>query len=454
MSQADSPQAEKKAKSEVIPADILAFQPDGVEIEHQPVPVMARATLYVLAAFFLAIIVWSCVAEVDRIVVTRGRIISAAPDVLVQPMITSIVRQIQVQVGQILKKGQVLVTLDPTFAQADATQLDQRIAILNLRIARMQAEVEGKPFEADLSALPEEGRLQAQIYKGRQEEFTAKILTFETARREQQAVIDESAVQLRERRKQLGIFQEVEGLHRDLYGRGVQSRVEMLQAENQVHAITVEISRLESIIQERRHAFARIEEEKKAFLNNWLREIARQLDETRAERDAIVQQAAKAQRMKELVHLTCPVDAVVLELGDYAAGAVVKEGEPMMRLAPLNATLEAEVEILASDVGYIRVNDVCRIKMDTFPFQRHGTLDGVLRVISEDAFQDRSVPDKPMVFRGRITVTGNGLRQVPDDFRLLPGMTLTAEVKVGTRKVITYFLYPLIKMFDEGMRTP
>lgn len=454
MAQESSPQSGKNGKAPRIPADILAFQPDGVEIEHQPAPLMARITLYVLVTFIMAILVWACIAEVDKIVVTRGKVISTAPDVLVQPMVTSIVRQIHVQVGQVLKKDQILVTLDPTFAQADAIQLDQRIATLNLRIARLRAEIEGHPFTPSASDLPEEARLQERIYLGRQQEFAAKMHTYETAQQEQRAVIDEAAIQLRERRKQCDIFQEVEGLHEDLYSRGVQSRVEMLQAQNQVHSITVEISRLESTIQERRHALARIDEEKKAFFNNWLRETARELDETQTERESLVQQANKAQRMRELVHLTCPMDAVVLEAGDYAPGAVVKEGEPIMRLASLNATLEAEVEISAADIGYIRVNDLCRLKLDTFPFQRHGTLDGVLRVLSEDAFQVQSAPEKPLVYRGRIAVTSNELRQVPSDFRLLPGMTLVGEVKVGTRKVITYFIYPLIKMFDEGMRTP
>lgn len=448
------PSTPGKNGTQPIPADILAFQPDGVEIEQQPVPLIARTTLYVLVLFLLSLLVWSCVAEVDKIVVTRGRIISTAPDVLIQPMITSIVRQLQVQVGQVLRKDDLLVTLDPTFAQADATQVDQRIATLNLRIARLRAEIEGTPFKPRDTDVAEEARLQERIFAGRQQEFTAKMHTYDTARREQQAVMDEAAVQLVQRGKQRDIFQEVEGLHKDLYGRGVQSRVEMLQAQNEVHSILVEISRLESTIQERRHALARIDEEKKAFANNWLRETARELDETQTDRDALIQQSSKAQRMRELVHLTCPMDAVVLELGDFAPGAVVKEGEPIMRLAPLNATLEAEVEISAADVGYIRVNDVCRVKLDTFPFQRHGTLDGYLRVLSEDAFQDQSSPEKPLVYRGRVAITTTDLRQVPADFRLVPGMSLVAEVKVGTRKVITYFLYPLIKMFDEGMRTP
>lgn len=454
MSQHFSRKTTKSGEPAQIPSEILGFQPGGIEIEHQPVPFLARSTLYVSVLLFVSVVLWSCFAEVDKIVVTHGKIISRELDVMVQPMITSIVREIHVQVGQVLHKGDILVTLDPTFAQADETSLDQRISTLNLRIERLHAEIDGKTFTAGHRVPEDEARLQERIFQGRRQEYSARMKAYETAAKEHQAVLEVSARQMAARRKQLGIFEEVQGLHKDLYDRGVQSRLEMLQAENQVHSMSAEIARLQSDIEARRHELAKLDEEKKVFVNTWLHETAKDLDDAVIERDDLVQKASKAQRMHELVHLTCPIDAVVLEVGHYAPGAVAKEGEPIMRLAPLNGNLEAEVEISAADIAYVRVNDTCRIKIDTLPFQRHGTVDGLMRVVSEDAFQLQNNPEKPLVYRGRIAFTSNNLRLLPPDFRFLPGMSLTAEIKVGERKVITYFLYPLIKMFDEGLRTP
>jgi HlyD family secretion protein len=441
-------------ESRKMPADILEFQPGGIEIENRPVPVVARATLYILVAFIVFALTWACIAEVDKIVVAHGKTISTSPDVMVQPMVTSIVRQIHVEVGQVLRKGDKLVTLDPTFAEADATSVDQRIATLKLRQARLRAEIEGRPFTAKEFSHQPEALLQERIFNGRKQEYGARIQAYNQARLEHQAVIELTTLQLAQRRKQMQIFEEVEGLHRDLYDRGVQSKVEKLQAENQVYSMAVEISKLETTIEERRHTLTRQEEEKKIFLNNWLREAARELDEINTELESLIQQASKARRLHELVDLVCSADAVVLDIGDYAPGTIAKEGETIMRLSPLNGTLEAEVEILASDIGYLQVGETCRIKFDTFPFQRHGTADGVLRVLSEDAFQNQARPELPLVYRGRITITDKHLRLVPEEFRFLPGMSLVSEINVGKRKVITYFLYPLIKMFDEGMRTP
>jgi len=138
---------------------------------------------------------------------------------------------------------------------------------------------------------------------------------------------------------------------------------------------------------------------------------------------------------------------------------VIQEAETLITLVPLGTTLEAEVEINASDVGYVAVGDKVRVKLDAFPFQRHGLLEGRLRTVSEDAFVrkpgDPVATDGPAnYYRARVQLTTTQLRNVPEQTRLLPGMGVRGEILVGDRRVITYFLYPLIRAFDESLREP
>ena len=124
-----------------------------------------------------------------------------------------------------------------------------------------------------------------------------------------------------------------------------------------------------------------------------------------------------------------------------------------------------EVDVETRDIGRIRAGDAVRVKLDAFPFQRHDTLPGTVRVISEDAHQrnnreeavvDVSPDEKPAVafYKTRINLLATTLRNVPEGFRLMPGMKVRAEIKVGRRSVISYFLYPIIRAFDESMREP
>ena len=153
------------------------------------------------------------------------------------------------------------------------------------------------------------------------------------------------------------------------------------------------------------------------------------------------QKLANAERRRNLVVLRAPADGVVLELGQRSIGSVAKEAEPLFTLVPRGNKIEAEVDVDSADVVRLRTGDPVRVKFDALPFQRHGTIDGTVRVITENSFQpDKSAaaPAKetdarPAFFRARIALGPLTLQDVPPDFRLIPGMTTSAEIIVGKR---------------------
>jgi len=184
----------------------------------------------------------------------------------------------------------------------------------------------------------------------------------------------------------------------------------------------------------------------------------------RNEREKILEELHKATRMHELVSLRAPEKGIVLKMAERSVGSIIQQAEPFITLVPQSSTLEVEVNVESQDIGRIRTGDIARVKLDAFPFQRHDTLPGKVRVISEDAFQRNNpealldpAPDKePMAafYRTRIALVSSKLRNVPAGFRLMPGMKVRAEIKVGQRSVISYFLYPVIRALDESLREP
>jgi HlyD family secretion protein len=151
-------------------------------------------------------------------------------------------------------------------------------------------------------------------------------------------------------------------------------------------------------------------------------------------------------------------------MAERSVGSILQQAEPFFTLVPFDSVLEADVKVESKDIGRIRTGDSVRVKLDAFPFQRHDTLPGKVRVISENAFQRndpkallQSMPDQEPVeafYRTRVSLLSTQLRNVPDGFRLMPGMKVRAEIKVGTRSVISYFLYPVIRALDESLREP
>jgi HlyD family secretion protein len=134
---------------------------------------------------------------------------------------------------------------------------------------------------------------------------------------------------------------------------------------------------------------------------------------------------------------------------------VLKQGDTLYTLMPLSTPLEAEARILSRDIGFVRVGDECTLKIDAFNSAEHGTAEGKVRWISDDAFtvDDNGQPTEPY-YKVRCGIEETHFINVPPHFRLIPGMTLSADMKVGRRSVAMYLLGGVLRGVGESMREP
>jgi hypothetical protein len=189
---------------------------------------------------------------------------------------------------------------------------------------------------------------------------------------------------------------------------------------------------------------------------NWLPTPAQPRAAARRERDAPLKQFEKAARRNEITVLTAPADAIVLHVAQRSVGSVMKEAEQLYTLVPLVSPLEAEVLVEGLDVGHVKTGSLTRLKLEAWPFQKHGALTGQLRTLSEDTFNrdPKKGGEARPHYKARIDITSTKLRDVPPTFRLTPGMSVTAEINAGERTVLSYFLYPLLRGLDGSIREP
>jgi hemolysin D len=433
------------------------LHPDAVEVDSRMPPRLTRMTLYVLLAFIVIAIAWAALSTVDIIVTAQGRLITTAQSVVVQALETSVVRSLDVRVGQSVHKGDRLVTLDPVFAEADVAQTKQRYESLESEVARLEAELDGKPYRIN----PEhhDSKVQAEIYEKRAGEYQArdKSLRAEVARLEADlAGTKRSLVVLEER---LTGLKKIEKMKSDLQEKKFFSEMGLLEAREkrlEVENAYEELSnRAKQLVEQASKARAELD----VFIKSWRQKTLDDTVRARRERDTLKEQLNKAERRGQLVYLTAPLDSVVLEINKRTVGSVAKEADPILTLVPQGVALEAELQIPAEDIGFVRVNDPVKLKIDAFPFQKHGVIAGRLTVVGGDSV---AVDPSSAAARGttrayypaRVADMNNTLKQVPKDTQLVPGMTLTAEIKVSERSVISYFLYPLTKAFGESIREP
>ncbi len=435
---------------------VTEFQTDAIALEERKLPVSARLTLYLVAAALGCGAYWASVSNIDEIVVAPGRLTTTDPMLVMQPLETSIIRSIAVQSGDIVRKGQLLATLDPTFTAADAGQLRAKLAGFEAQGARIRAELAGVPYEPPPDASPEalmQGRLAAQRHAA----YEAKLADYDARIAHGEATMAAAQAQEAMLEQRLAGLEEIDTMRASLFDGGSGSRLSLLQSRDVSLDIKVTLAQVKGQYAQAVQQRDQIRAEKQNYIEDYRRLALETLVDVEDRQAGASEELKKVDLRTAMSQLVAPVDAAVLEVAQRSIASVVQPAEPLITLVPLNVPLEAEVTVAGKDIGHIANGDVARIKFDAFPFQEHGTIEGEVIAISENAFSRQADTDPQggaAFYRVRIALGPDQLKQVPATFRLLPGMTVSAEIHAGEHSVISYFLYPLIRGLDESLREP
>jgi HlyD family secretion protein len=374
---------------------------------------------------------------------------------------------LNVHAGDEVKKGEILATLDPTFAQADLAALSAQQRSLLAQKKRLDAELAGEPFDPGPAATSDD-ELQATLYRQRQAQYNAQLRVYDEDIQLRRANLHTTQDDLASSVKQLEVAKDVEDMRTTLMQSQIGSKLQYLEAKTNRMRIEQEQQDATNRLTELQHEIQSKEAERQAFVDQWRHQVLESLVQVRTELAKVDEGRTKASRLNDLVVLRAPSDGVILDVAKRSVGSVMRSAEPLITMVPNDARLIAEITIGSADVGYTTAGDDVVVKIDAFPYQRHGLLPGKLLSISEESFPaggSTSGPDTgtPLVnggpgggayHRGRVELLSTELKHLPKGARLIPGMTLTADIKVGTRRAISIFLYPLTQALNESIREP
>jgi HlyD family secretion protein len=443
--------------------EILEYQPDAVEIEEKPVAGKVRWVLYLILATLIALVVGAFVFHVDRIIIAEGRLITTSPTMVVQPLNAAVIRSIDIQVGDIVKEGQILATLDSTFTSADLNRLERQRQTLSVQLRRIKAELNNTSFTA-LGEEGEDGRLQEHLFRQRKIVLERRKQMSDDKRAALNAQRALNQVKRNGLEKEQKLLRDVEGTTAKMSQTGSEHRLRLLETQKARVQASNEIENLAAEEQVLIYQLRQVESEWRQFLEERTSQLMEEEVGLYSELEKLNEEINKAIRLQELVSLRAPRQGIVLNIAERSVGSILQQAEQFITLVPLDSIIEVEAKVQSRDIARIRVGDQVRVKLDAFPFQRHDTLSGEVRIISEDSFQHNSGPQvDPRIsgqdpgaafYRTRIRLLSTHLRNVPQGFRLMPGMKVRAEIKVGKRRIISYFLYPIIRALDESLREP
>lgn len=452
----------RSKKNERVIVEALPFQGELVRLLEEPLPSGIRGTIYYCVLLALTALAVAVVFHVDVVVVGGGKLTYDGQPIVLQPFERAMLKSLSVRPGDLVRKGQVLATLDPTFSQADLVALEDRKRVLRAQVLRLEAEAYGAEYRTEASG-EKSNALQAEIYLQRSREYQARLRAFEETVQEARAGLARIRLDLGLLQEQLDVSSSIESMQENLLNLQTSSRLEFLGAKSARLRAEREFQEAKERTTELQHRIETATAQRESFVQEWRRGVLEELNRCRSEEAQIDSSLKKSERINSLVTIVAPEDGMVIELASRSVGSVVRDAEPLVVMVPSSAPLICEVEVSSSEVGEVSVGDSVLVKVDAFPFQRFGGVWGTIRSISHESFpvgasgEMDSLSSKKSISRGgmhRVVVDLSDTRAelMPQDRHLFPGMTARGEVHVGQRRLINYILYPLMRGLKESFR--
>lgn len=454
-------------------ADEAAFLPAALSLQQTPAAPSPMRAAWAIMALFVLTLLWSFFGKVDIVAVAHGRIVVSDRTKVIQPLESAVVKAIHVKDGDHVQAGQLLIELDATATQADANRVsqEQTSAMGNaLRYKALLKAMSGKglklPNGSDLSTTEQDAvRTQLEADWADIQNKRAKLAAevehrqAEIATVRQQITKLEATLPLAKQREQDFLALSKEGFVASHAGQD--KARERIEQEKDLDTQVARLAEAKAALRESKQSQA-------AFEAETLKSLQDKLADSALKRGQTSEEVIKAKQRQALMRLTTPVSGTVQQLAIHTTGGVVTSAQALLVVVPDEAQVTAEVQIENQDIGFVHEGQEAEIKFDAFPYTRYGTIAATLKVIAADSVtrptsstQDPTT-GAPMTaenanaatsaFPATLQLSKMSLNVDGKQVRLSPGMTLTAEVKTGKRRVIDYLLSPIAEHARESLR--
>ena len=428
------------------------FLPAVLEVTETPPSHAARLLTYLIMLMFTVLILWSVLGKIDIIATATGKLMPASSIKTIQTLVDSEIEEIYVQEGQYVKEGQDLIKFNQTEVQANIRRIKNEMKALEIAVARLQALLTDNPeenFIYDETIDEYLIKMHSGLLKSQMTEKAAKIevLNGQIAKAEKEK--DTILADLKRIEKLLPSVEERIEKKKILVDQQLLARLTFLEQEEELTNLQEQRNVQAKKMAETEANIEFLKKELRQYLAEFDKNIMQELTDSREKLASYQQELIKYEEALKRTVVKAPLSGYVQQLVYHTKGGVVETAKPIMNLVPEDYQLEADVMILNKDIGFVRPEQDVEIKIDSFPFTKYGTIKGKVRNISGDAVQDEKLG---LIFPSRLTLLDNKIKADGQIVQLKPGMSVTAEIKTGKRRVIEYLLSPVMKYLNESMR--
>lgn len=451
-------QSKKDGRRDVLSEkDIFEFMPAAIEIEKTPASPVGRVILYVIISLFVIAGLWATFGKIDIVATASGKIVPNERIKVIQPLETASVAGIHVEEGQMVKEGDPLITLDTSLTQADVRRLQQEWVSVAVQVIRLQAladwfeqpATEAPTIHTDDKALVIAIPEQQDLLNQEVNEIDSRLGGFLQEAGRLNAERDMAKAELSKNERLLTVLGERVNAYEVMLEKQLGSRMDYLEVKQQQIEVEENIAVQRARIAQLEASIQASEFERQTFTSEHHKQTLDQLQQARVQASSLFEEKVKAQRRDSQHRLKAPIGGQVQQLDVHTVGGVVTPAQPLLVIVPEQSAMEVEALVLNKDIGFVHEGQGAEVKIDTFNFTKYGVIDAEILSLSDDAIQHEELG---LVYGARIKLHQDGL-QVGDRWvKLSPGMSVVVEIKTGQRRLIEYFLSPLLRYKNESVR--
>jgi hemolysin D len=460
--------------SRVRKGDELAFLPAALEIVETPPSPIGRAIGATVIVLFCIALIWAAAGTIDIVASSPGKVVPSGRTKIIQPFETGVVRSIHVQDGQAVKAGDILIELDPTVNAAERDHLRDDLLAEETNIARLRAALGGEDdpaasFTPPAGADPALVSTQRQLLINQATEHRDRIASLARQQAQKEAEQGTIAATIHKLESTIPVIQQRVDIRKALMEKELGSKLTYFEILQSLVEQQEDLGIQKSHLREAEAAAAAIHETRGQAEAEYRHALSDDLAKSEQKAKGLAQDLIKAEQRTRLQRLTAPVDGVVQQLAIHTVGGVVTPAQALLMIVPSDSRLEIEAMISNRDIGFVHAGQDVEIKIDTFNFTRYGLIHGEVLSVSQDAVirdrkQDRSdqralgtqngssePQGQELDYSARISLDRTRMQIDDRMVNLSPGMAVTAEIKTGSRTILTYLLSPLLRYRQDTL---
>ena len=432
--------------------DYHDFKPILAEVEEKPPNPIGRAFLWTTIAILGLALIGLIFIKVDVVVTARGKIIPVGDVKVLQPLETGVVSKICVREGDYVKAGSPLIEIDPSVDSADLEGKEKNLNLSRVSMARIRAVLDDRAFRPSGEGRPQEiVDTQVKLYQSQRALYHSTLKEKQLALEEAEHGVRTLQDELTKLENQLAVTQDVEKKQKSLVEIGALAENRFKEKVRERMSQEREVGAKRGQIKEATVRAARVKSEVESFRNSFREKMLSELSSNMQGKNILEAEVTSLNFKKGKRSINAPVSGYVHILSIKTVGGVVTPAQQVVSLVPEDAALMARVLVLNKDAGFVWPGQKCVVKVDTFDFQKYGMIDGTVESVNPFSVEEKenSGDGYPL----HVTLASEELKTKDGStHKVRPGMSVSAEIQVGKRRVVEFFLFPIIKYLDEGLK--